>query len=38
MNLREAVTLAAALVFAGGTSSWALAGAEPAVDVPPPRR
>ena len=35
MNLREVVSLAAAVAFAGGTSTWALADAAPAVDLPP---
>ena len=35
MNLREAASLVAAAVFAGGTSTWAIASAAPAVDLPP---
>ena len=35
MNAREVAALTAAVAFAGGTSTWAVANATPAVDLPP---
>lgn len=35
MRARDIAALAAAVVFAGSTTSWALAGARPPVDLPP---